>query len=373
MAFAHELLHCCHIWRVTTLESVCRAEAVRISSSAHTAYLEAPVIPSDSIISEFLWIKFTKVVEIRLDSWRSAFDGNASKALLNSFNGKLVFPHAHTLNFVFNNSTYNYGSCMDLYKQNASRFANDIRYMVPNMRRVVLSCDRLDSSSYRDYKQPMTDSVCSSLCQGIDQISVDASYGGFPFALSAGYLPGITRIKYCLGGGQEKTVFELIRRSATTLRLLDIYRKCNGINGDEVIGLVQDETGHATVYPVLEKLGFNIYHCFFRFFRSSAIPNLGQVTLFPNLKVLCTSRRFYHYDDILLKGNFGTLEYLSLSLSPDLVSNLEECRTFTTNSHPRLRHLQLYNRYNPRYLGIMRPMTQQHALHLKSSAQHKHH
>ncbi|KAI7827262.1 hypothetical protein BX661DRAFT_182948 [Kickxella alabastrina] len=193
--------------------------------------------------------------------------------------------------------------------------------MVPNMRRVVLSCDRLGSSSYRYYKQPMMDSVCSSLCQGVDQISVDASCGGFPFALSADYLPGITRIKYCLGGGQEKTVFELIR-SATTLRLLDIYRKCNGINGDEAIGLVRDEI---------------------------AIPNLGQVALFPNLKVLCTSKRFYHYDDILLKGNFGTLEYLSLSLSPDLVSNLEERHTFTTNSHPRLCHLQLYNRYNPSY------------------------
>ncbi|KAI7826290.1 hypothetical protein BX661DRAFT_183749 [Kickxella alabastrina] len=179
--------------------------------------------------------------------------------------------------------------------------------MVPNMRRVVLSCDRLGSKLQTTYD----DSVCSSLCQGVDQISVDASCGGFPFALSTDYLPGITRIK-----------------------------KCNGINGDEAIGLVQDEIVHATVYP----LGFNIYHCFFRFSGLSYTQSGTSCTL-SKPQVLCTSKRFYHYDDILLKGNFGTLEYLSLSLSPDLVRNLEERRTFT-NSHPRLRHLQLYNRYN---------------------------
>ncbi|KAJ2749833.1 hypothetical protein GGI19_005450, partial [Coemansia pectinata] len=125
----------------------------------------------------------------------------------------------------------------------------------------------------------------------------------------------------------------LIRHSTQTLQFLDL-----DMDDVDITGAVRDpDSGAYLEYPCLHTL----------ITRSPPDPRPSQravfkdIVPFPRLLRLSVLSNYPFGDDVLFRGNAGTLEYLELRLLPETISMLKKYRVFTPTSHPNLKCVKL--------------------------------
>ncbi|KAJ2750152.1 hypothetical protein GGI19_005267 [Coemansia pectinata] len=125
----------------------------------------------------------------------------------------------------------------------------------------------------------------------------------------------------------------LIRHNTQTLQFLDL-----DVGDVELTNAVRDpDSGDYLEYPCLHTL-------IIRSFREpwpSQEAFSKDIVPFPRLLRLSVLSDYPFGDDILFRGNAGTLEYLELRLLPETVSMLKKYRVFTPTSHPNLNCVKL--------------------------------
>ncbi|KAJ2056668.1 hypothetical protein GGI17_006080 [Coemansia sp. S146] len=124
-------------------------------------------------------------------------------------------------------------------------------------------------------------------------------------------------------------VTPLIRRSTQTLQFLDI-----DIGNADVTGLLKDPDGGGFLeYPCLQTLMLRSLH------DTAALPKtvFKDIVPFPRLLRLSLLSPYSFGDDVVFRGNAGTLEYLEMRLFPETVSVFKEYRVFTPTSHSKLK------------------------------------
>ncbi|KAJ2098834.1 hypothetical protein IW146_009895 [Coemansia sp. RSA 922] len=128
-------------------------------------------------------------------------------------------------------------------------------------------------------------------------------------------------------------VMSLITRNALTLQHLDI-----NVSNADTTGLVRGScSGGYLKYPQMHTLKL--------FSNYDLVPSqkavFRNIVPFPRLARMSVSP-YPYADDVLFRGNAGTLEYLEVVLVPETVSMLKKCRVFTPTSHPNLQCVKMH-------------------------------
>ncbi|KAJ2886733.1 hypothetical protein H4R27_000430 [Coemansia aciculifera] len=132
---------------------------------------------------------------------------------------------------------------------------------------------------------------------------------------------------------QNNAVMHLARQNAGTLQFLSI----GTFTWDHISDLVKDASGDGIAYPQLHvlklKSGWNS--------NEHRRPVITKVVPFPRLCHLRVAGTFPFGDDILFRGNAGTLKCLNITLDHDMAIMLQRHSIFTPASHPRLRCVKI--------------------------------
>ncbi|KAJ2040131.1 hypothetical protein H4S03_001231 [Coemansia sp. S3946] len=142
----------------------------------------------------------------------------------------------------------------------------------------------------------------------------------------------LVRIEYFMDG-YCTDVMSLITRNARTLQHLDI-----NVSNADTTGLIRDaRSGGYLKYPQMHTLKlFSTY---------DLVPSqkaiFRNIVPFPRLVRMSVSP-YPYADNVLFRGNAGTLGYLEVALVPETVSMLRKYRVFTPTSHPNLQCVKMH-------------------------------
>ncbi|KAJ2018477.1 hypothetical protein IWW57_005226, partial [Coemansia sp. S610] len=151
----------------------------------------------------------------------------------------------------------------------------------------------------------------------------------------------------------------LVLKSASTLRYLNVRIR-------DASMLLNDGNRGIVVYPNLQyllMLARNRSHY-------DAQDNLSAVVPFPALRGLVLYSVYPFYDDVLLRGNSATLEYLNFRLEHDTITMLHQRRVFESKQKV-LRHVFVRGDANNRNLSLVAEATMSRFLSSLASAAKK--
>ncbi|KAJ2802440.1 hypothetical protein H4S07_004690, partial [Coemansia furcata] len=127
-------------------------------------------------------------------------------------------------------------------------------------------------------------------------------------------------------------VLPLITRNARTLQFLDI-----DVGDADVSGFFRAPGGRGYLeFPSMHTLKINASRN-----KPSEKAVFKNIVPFPRLLRLSTIFDYPFGDDVVFRGNAGTLEFLELELAPETVSMLREYKVFSPTSHPNLKCVKL--------------------------------
>ncbi|KAJ2826300.1 hypothetical protein FBU31_003483, partial [Coemansia sp. 'formosensis'] len=127
-------------------------------------------------------------------------------------------------------------------------------------------------------------------------------------------------------------VMPLITRNARTLQFLDI-----DVGDGDVSGFFRAPGGRGYLeFPSMHTLKINASRN-----KPSEKAVFKNIVPFPRLLRLSTIFDYPFGDDVVFRGNAGTLEFLELELAPETVSMLREYKVFSPTSHPNLKCVNL--------------------------------
>ncbi|KAJ2909065.1 hypothetical protein GGI21_002255, partial [Coemansia aciculifera] len=141
----------------------------------------------------------------------------------------------------------------------------------------------------------------------------------------------LTHIDFRMNYGRP-AMLQMIRQNAPTLisLLLDLPKNA------DLSGLFRSSGSSYVVYPKLHSLKFTAWED--RFIDTTQLKFPGAVP-FPGLRRLTMECYYMFIDDVVLKGNAATLEYLQILLTKMSFEILQSRNVFTPVSHPKLRHV----------------------------------
>ncbi|KAJ2822542.1 hypothetical protein GGI24_003915, partial [Coemansia furcata] len=142
----------------------------------------------------------------------------------------------------------------------------------------------------------------------------------------------LVRIEYFMDRYSSE-VMPLIRRSAQTLQFLDI-----DVGDADVSGFFRAPGGRGYLeFPSMHTLRIHAL----RNNRPSQKVVFKNIVPFPRLLRLSATFNYPFGDDVVFRGNAGTLEFLELELATEMVSMLREYKVFSPTSHPNLKCVSL--------------------------------
>ncbi|KAJ2101807.1 hypothetical protein GGI09_001564 [Coemansia sp. S100] len=215
---------------------------------------------------------------------------------------------------------------------NMAAFALRVKQMVPMVSKIDVTPVGDAEKLFESGNTTIID-LCKQLFGIVEKHTV-ITRGSDPMVLHMDLKPirDLVRIeyfmdKYCTG------VMSMITRNARTLQHLDI-----NVSNADTTGLVRDaRSGGYLKYPQMHTLKL--------FSNYDLVPSqkavFRNIVPFPRLARMSVSP-YPYADDVLFRGNAGTLEYLEVALVPETVSMLRKYRVFTPISHPNLQCVKMH-------------------------------
>ncbi|KAJ2750970.1 hypothetical protein GGI19_004785 [Coemansia pectinata] len=275
------------------------------------------------------------------------YNGSALKELLRASHGDFSFPMVHSLKVTLIRTTRkqrllaSIPAAQDI-EPNIRAFVQRIRLIAPTTKKV---CILLQSRSDND-SQFVVQHYRSLVAQlSLLGNTIEYRYLCCPMCLEPPPT-GISSLIYDIYGEVNSNgdlLVELARHNAPTLRVLNIYLGEAG----SISQLIQNFDGSSVQYPYLTSLKLEDWLMDEYDPRTmekivpQPLPVFPGATPFPKLRHLSITDRYPFGDDTPFRGNAGTLEYLYLYLSPDIIEILKERQVFTPNSHPKLQCVKL--------------------------------
>ncbi|KAJ2111528.1 hypothetical protein IW146_005290 [Coemansia sp. RSA 922] len=215
---------------------------------------------------------------------------------------------------------------------NMAAFAKRVKQMVPIVSEIDVTPVGDAEKLFESGNTTIID-LCKQLF-GIVKKHTVITRGSDPMVLHMDMKPirDLVRIEYFMDR-YCTDVMSLITRNARTLQHLDI-----NVSNADMTGLVRGaRSGGYLKYPQMHTLKiFSIY---------DLVPSqkavFRNIVPFPRLVRMSVSP-YPYADDVLFRGNAGTLEYLEVALVPETVSMLKKYRVFTPTSHPNLQCVKIH-------------------------------
>ncbi|KAJ1822169.1 hypothetical protein LPJ60_002168, partial [Coemansia sp. RSA 2675] len=146
-------------------------------------------------------------------------------------------------------------------------------------------------------------------------------------------ISNLTHFTYTSVSGEDHFM-QTVRHNAPTLQALDIDIADEFI---DVKDLVQNTDGSYITYPQLRKLCL----CWGEDGSEHRRAPLRGAIPFPRLERLVVIPEYPFGDDVMLRGNAGTLKLLHLKVSCSDISMLRRLDVFTPTSYPRLQYVNI--------------------------------
>ncbi|KAJ2750004.1 hypothetical protein GGI19_005351 [Coemansia pectinata] len=301
-------------WRAAALESICDNCTLSFNYSSRAVEVAIPAWPADFSYPRFRKSRLVKRVVVPLYLWKDMCDGAFCEALSTIQYENLSFPAANALILLLSKATDNDVSTTAVTtKEKVVNFARSLMYLAPVARSVslrLLSLCELEPN----YEQ-LYDALVSELYRGkitsldvrnrLNQVE-PTSLGHFSLSISLLGVSGLTSIAH--GSDVSCAPFSrLAYLNATTLKKLDIEiaEEMNWLD------LIYGGTEVLTVYSELESLSLRVVDVPY----TTTWAAIEDVAPFPLLSTLYLSGGYPFDDDLVFRGNGGTLQNLQIPFS----------------------------------------------------------
>ncbi|KAJ2248447.1 hypothetical protein GGI13_004656 [Coemansia sp. RSA 455] len=270
----------------------------------------------------------TREVKITLDRRVVFYDDVLAPLSKVSFKS-CTFLHARKLKFIFYSSRGQHQPEHDASKVEANirAFVQWIKQMAPRVREIEVECeenyvDQYPDTEYFKYLLMQLYLLVPSIGLSNDQRTV-------PVEFLTNDISDLVHINIKLGSIDP--IARLARQSASTLQSL--IAETSG--GELSSRLIKDDDGSYTEYPQLRVLKLRHYT------ETSwgGYPSFPGAVPFPKLRVLKLSS-YQFGDEVVFRGNAGTLEHLDLVVESGAVEMFKKCGLFTPTSHHKLQYVK---------------------------------
>ncbi|KAJ2878442.1 hypothetical protein H4R27_005813, partial [Coemansia aciculifera] len=222
---------------------------------------------------------------------------------------------------------------IDLSRAEASikAFVERIKLLAPIVSEIRVQLEDLYET---ELTNRLVGCLASQLYQLVGRINYDYQIGNTtPVWQHLDTIRNLTHITYTSLSSDE-SFLQSVRWNAPTLQALDIDSEDDYVN---ICGLIRNTDGSYVTYPRLLKLFLSWredYDDHDRVVSRDVVP-------FPNLERLMILTEYPFGDDVVFRGNAGTLVCLNLKLTGSVISTLRSFNVFTPGSHPKLQYVNI--------------------------------
>ncbi|KAJ2098318.1 hypothetical protein GGI09_003378 [Coemansia sp. S100] len=298
-------------WHTAALESICDNCTLAFNYSSRAIKVTIPAWPASFSYPRFRKSRLVKRVVVPLYLWQFVCDGAFCEALSTIQYENLSFPTANTLVLLLSKAADVDASTTTVTtKENVVDFARSLLCLTPAARNVSLRF--LSFSETGPSYEKLYDALVSELYKG-KVTSLDVRYtlgqaaqtsaGDFPLSLSLQGVSGLTSIAH--GPNVSCTPFaRLAYHNAATLKILDIKIA----EEKNWLDLIYGGTEVSAIYSELESLSLKVIvvPC------TTTWAAVNDAAPFPKLLTLDLSGGYPFDDDLIFRGNGGTLQYLQI-------------------------------------------------------------
>ncbi|KAJ2824789.1 hypothetical protein GGI24_003320, partial [Coemansia furcata] len=361
--FQKPLLSVCHSFRALVHQRFCRKYALILRNDSDGVDVWFSSWPGCRLEFGYPAHHLAKELWFRLDL-ESVYNGKALQMLSAAPYEGCAFPLAHklTLDLVIDlRGRYNWESESDdtdgdedsdsLESENDDGYPAQKRYIYPQdtaaninafaqrVKQMAPTVSEIDVTP-RDEAKRLFARGCMHILHlaeelfGIVEKHTVITRGSDPLVMYLDLKPirDLVRIEYFMDR-YFSDVMPLITRNARTLQFLDI-----DVGDADVSGFFRAPGGRGYLeFPSMHTLKINAS----RNNKPSEKAVFKNIVPFPRLQRLSTIFDYPFGDDVVFRGNAGTLEFLELELAPETVSMLREYRVFSPTSHPNLKCVSL--------------------------------
>ncbi|KAJ1988532.1 hypothetical protein GGI25_004473 [Coemansia spiralis] len=329
------LLAVCRSWRLVLLKYLCSEYTVRFSLSDGSLIGSYGLWPTNIEhnpgSSGFGYI--TKL-NIEVD-YNSIFNGTAVHAMLYNLNDSFSFPAAHTMYINIEHCEEDFNVESYDYESQAHVLARHLRRIAPAVKNMFVKY-----CAYNNIKHLPTGDSFANLLSGLYRNKVrsylEIQRNDFYTPVNPYIAHSLTDIVCIWNISTCQHSLCLIQNSANTLRRLKLT--CVGHYRGTIVQLFWNSHGQLVTYPKVEYLSFGAtFECEYNSMRS----NLPHHRPFPKLKCLYLESTYPFGDDILFRGNEGTLEYLCIRPDLETLEVLDSLGVFASGRYKSLRYIKV--------------------------------
>ncbi|KAJ2061673.1 hypothetical protein GGI17_002937 [Coemansia sp. S146] len=309
-------------WRMVALDSICDNCKFDFDAKRESVEVTYPAWPADFSYPQFRKNHLVKRVVVVATLWADLYIGKFCEVIAKPQYESLMFSSATTLVLHLSNSTVNssksssYGySCNDLsaadIQGKAATIARSLLHLIPTAVGIVVSVLPDQATQYHYYRQidfgGLYGKIVSELCQGSARsVQVFSKRNDSPISFNLSIVPGLTSIT------QESNIScapfaELAYLNASTLKALGLRLA----NMTEWINVIYGGTTIPTSYTSLASLTLAISGISYSIIWAA----IKDIAPFPVLSRLDISGGYPFDDDLLFRGNGGTMKTLRIPLS----------------------------------------------------------
>ncbi|KAJ1916843.1 hypothetical protein LPJ71_001897 [Coemansia sp. S17] len=306
------LLSVSECWRAAALISICDQCELTFYYCHKVAKVTIPALSADFSYRGFRQTPLVKRVMVTANLWRDMCNGEFCKATSTvQFEG-MMFPSANVLWVCFDedrdddcDSDSDSDGGVEITREQVIRFARSLLRLAPNATCVTVELLAIneDVSNYRQ----LYDVLVSELCRGrVSKLDVYSNLVSDPPSLDLHGVCELSRI-YLESVVPCTPFVHLAYRNARTLKVLDI----DGVEESDWRILIYGGTDVPATYTRLTCLDMGIVDIAY----SATWAAIADIAPFPVLRSLCVYNDYPFDDDLLFRGNGGTLQNLHLPFS----------------------------------------------------------
>ncbi|KAJ2749174.1 hypothetical protein GGI19_005792, partial [Coemansia pectinata] len=274
-----------------------------------------------------------KELEIELDE-RTIYSGRALEALSRTPFDGCAFPLVRKLALTL--VAEEVGRMDEEAEIDISRAEANIRAFVERIKQLapIVSEIRVHPKDLYppDINDQFVGKLASQLFQLVGRIDYDHQVGTTaPIRQQLDTIRNLTHITYTTAN-KGKGFLQSVRQNASTLQVLDFESEYGYV---DICGIIRNTDGSYITYPRLVSLFLS---CRLDFDDHDRVVS-PDVVPFPNLQRLMILPDYPFGDDVVFRGNAGTLKCLELGLSSSTASMLRGFNVFMPGSHPKLQHV----------------------------------